>query len=136
MDYVANGMHTGTHSSLGCASNNACKAVVVAGWQVHLLLLSPGELLSLHVLCRYKQAMQQPYAATAALNYYRAYLKNITTKPTASYLRSALACQVTCMCVCVCVCVCVFDYVFVCVHVYMLKADCTVSSMGVVDILS
>ena len=39
--------------------------------------------------CRYKQAFQQPYAATAALNFYRAYMQNVTTNPSPSYLRCA-----------------------------------------------
>lgn len=36
---------------------------------------------------RYKQAFQQIYAATAALNFYRAYMQNVTTNPSPGYLR-------------------------------------------------
>lgn len=38
--------------------------------------------------CRYKQAFQQPYAATAALNYYRAYVDVVTTRPSPAFHRS------------------------------------------------
>jgi len=37
--------------------------------------------------CRYKQAFQQPYAATAALNYYRAYIDVVTTRPSPAFHR-------------------------------------------------
>lgn len=39
--------------------------------------------------CRYKQSFQQPAAATAALNYYRSLLDEITISPGPNYSRSA-----------------------------------------------
>lgn len=38
-------------------------------------------------VARYKQAFQQPYAATAALNYYRAYIDVVTTRPSPAFHR-------------------------------------------------
>ena len=40
------------------------------------------------VVCRYKQAFQQPYAATAAINFHRSYLSMVTTSLCAAYLNS------------------------------------------------
>ncbi len=48
-----------------------------------------AECLTAHVFAyRYKQAFQQPYAATAALNYYRAYIDVVTTRPSPAFHRS------------------------------------------------
>lgn len=65
---------------------NDCEALD-AGARTGSAAMKTDGAITAHEVERYKQAFQQPYAATAALNYYRAYVDVVTTRPSPAFHR-------------------------------------------------